>query len=174
MKKSMGSAATYRPFRRLWAWGLALLVVSSVWLGLKPAAAAAENYNRENLVMADFAGKDLTPDDFTKANMRQADLNHAIAAGVRFFATNLEAANLEGTDLRFAVLDSARLVNASLKDALLEGAFAMNADFRGADITGADFTDVLLRSDAQNLLCQTASGTNPITGQETRDTLMCP
>jgi uncharacterized protein YjbI with pentapeptide repeats len=92
---------------------------------------------------------------------------------VRFFATNLESANLEGADLSYATLDSARLVRANLKDAVLEGAFASNARFEGAIIEGADFTDVLLRQDVQDKLCQVASGTNPKTGRDTRETLFC-
>ncbi|KAK9909206.1 hypothetical protein WJX75_008708 [Coccomyxa subellipsoidea] len=48
-----------------------------------------------------------------------------------------------------------------------------NAKFKNIKIAGSDWTDVVLRRDVQQQLCKIASGTNPITGLDTRETLIC-
>jgi uncharacterized protein YjbI with pentapeptide repeats len=63
---------------------------------------------------------------------------------------------LEGTDLR---------------EAVLEDAFAFNTKFVDVAIDGADFTNVPLRGDVLTSLCAIASGTNPVTGRSTRESL---
>jgi uncharacterized protein YjbI with pentapeptide repeats len=143
------------------------------WVTILPVAAQADNYAKEILVGSDFSQQDLKDSNFTKANLLRSDLSRSDLRGVSFFAANLESANLESADLRFATLDSARFNDANLTNANLEGAFAFNAQFRGATITGADFTDVDVRDDVHDQLCQAASGTNPTTGRNTRDTLNC-
>ncbi len=135
--------------------------------------AQAINFDRKNLRQQDFSGQDLTDNDYTRADMTSADLSHTNLAGVRLFTTHLDKANLEGADLTGATLDGATLVKANLKDAVLEGAYVISADFRGANIEGADFTDVLFDPRVNDLLCETASGTNPTTHRETRETLYC-
>jgi uncharacterized protein YjbI with pentapeptide repeats len=80
---------------------------------------------------------------------------------------------MEGADLRNSTLDMARFRRTNLTNAILEGAYAYNATFEGAIIDGADFTDVMLRKDSINTLCQVARGTNSVTGRNTRDTLNC-
>jgi uncharacterized protein YjbI with pentapeptide repeats len=149
------------------------LILFLGWATILPVPAQADNYAKEILVGSDFSQRDLKDSNFTKANLLRSDLSRSDLRGVSFFAANLESANLESADLRFATLDSARLNDANLTNANLEGAFAFNAQFRGATITGADFTDVDVRDDVHDQLCQAAAGTNPTTGRNTLDTLNC-
>ena len=65
------------------------------------------------------------------------------------------------------------LTGTDLSDAILEGAFAFNTRFKDVAISGADFTDVPMRGDQLKSLCAVASGTNPITGRDTRTSLGC-
>ncbi|NJR41034.1 MAG: pentapeptide repeat-containing protein [Leptolyngbyaceae cyanobacterium CSU_1_4] len=150
-----------------------VLVMAIAILTFLCPPAFALDYNRESLIQADFSGQVLTDSEFTKANMRGSNLSHADLRGVQMFGTNLEGANLEGANLSYATLDSARMVDANLKDAVLEGAFAASTKFNRANIEGADFTDVLMRKDMHDILCEVATGTNPTTGRETRETLEC-
>ena len=150
-----------------------LLVMAIATFTFLCSPAFALDYNRESLIKADFSGQVLTDSEFTKANMRGSNLSHTDLRGVQMFGTNLEGANLEGANLSYATLDSARMVDANLKDAVLEGAFAASTKFNRANIEGADFTDVLMRKDMHDILCEVATGTNPTTGRETRETLEC-
>jgi uncharacterized protein YjbI with pentapeptide repeats len=152
---------------------ISFCLLGILWLGgMSPASATS--FDRQNLRMKDFAGQDMRGNDYTRADMAETNLAKANLQGVRMFDTNLTLANLESADLRGATLDGARLIRANLKNAVLEGAYAFGADFRKTEITGADFTDVFLDPKANDLLCEVASGTNPTTGRETRETLMCP
>lgn len=139
-----------------------------------PIAQAEVSYQKQTLIEADFAGKDLHGVSFEHSNLRHSNFHGANLAESSFFATNLLAADFSDANLSRATLDTARLTKANLTNAVLTGAFASNIKIEGAIVTGADFTDVLLRRDVQALLCKTASGTNPVTGRETRVTLDCP
>jgi Pentapeptide repeats (8 copies) len=152
---------------------LSLSLWATGWLGFASSPARAIDYKQENLTNADFAGKDLRDANFTKANLYHSNLSHANLVGVRFFAANLEGANLEGADLQLTVLDQARFTEANLTNANLTGAYAFSAQFKGAIINGADFTDAEMRPDTQKLLCEVATGKNPITGHDTRTSLAC-
>ncbi|NEN91583.1 MAG: pentapeptide repeat-containing protein [Okeania sp. SIO3H1] len=138
-----------------------------------PTFTLADEYNKQILVGVDFSGRDLTNDSFTKSILRKSDFSNSNLSGVSLFGAHLEGANLEGANLSYSTLDNATFNKANLTNAILEGAFAFHTQFRDAIIDGADFTDAFLRADTQKELCKIAQGTNPITGNVTRDTLFC-
>jgi uncharacterized protein YjbI with pentapeptide repeats len=150
---------------------LALLL--SAALAVPPAARAAMDYAKQVLIGADFHGTDLQGVTFSLTNLRDADLSGADLRGAILFGAKLQDANLSGADLRGATLDSAVLQGTDLRDARLDDAFAFNTRFLDVRIDGADFTGVPLRGDALRSLCAVATGTNPISGRDTRETLGC-
>lgn len=144
-------------------------------LGVTPlgSPAQAEDYTKRDLQGVSFAGQDLSGWKFLKANLRQSDLSHVKAAGANLFGANLSKANLRGADLRGATLDMANLQGADLREAQLQDSMMWLARVEGIQIYGADFTNALIRQDALSILCERATGVNPVTGRATRDTLEC-
>jgi uncharacterized protein YjbI with pentapeptide repeats len=138
-----------------------------------PDPVGAEDYTKRDLQGSNFAYQDLTESAFLKANLRNSDLSHVQARGVDLFGANLINANLQEADLTAATLDMANMQNADLRGAVLENSLMWLTKVEGAQITGADFTNALLRKDTLSILCESASGTNPITGRDTRDSLDC-
>lgn len=134
----------------------------------------AVSYNNRAIYDEDFSHRDMRADSFDHATLRDSDFSYSNLQGVRFFSANLSGVNFEGADLRNADLESTRLTRANLTNALLGGAFMTNTLLEGADITGADFTNALLSPTTEKVLCKMASGTNPTTGENTKDTLFCP
>lgn len=174
MKRSVRWRSFFRESPCLWQATIALVLAMGLSISTMASPAHATSFDRQNLRQQDFSGQDLTSNDYTRADMTEADLSHANLQGVRLFTAHLDRANLEGANLKGATLDGAILTRTNLKNAILEGAYVISADFRQANIEGADFTDVLFERRTNDMLCETASGTNPVTGRETRETLYCP
>ena len=148
------------------------MIAIATLLYVLPAWSA--DYNKQSLINADFSHQDLTDASFDHTNLRDSDLSFINASGVRFFGANLAQTNLEGANLSYATLESTRLTRANLTNAVLTGAYMTNALLNDATITGADFTGALLSPTTEKQLCEIASGTNPTTGNNTKDTLFCP
>jgi len=173
--KRWGLCPVLRLPRLLFAVAAALLLaIGPGALAFPAAAEAAMDYAKQQLIGADFHGADLRGVTFNLTNLREADLSGADLRGASLFGAKLQDADLSGADLREATLDSAVFEGADLRNARLDAAFAFNTRFLDVAIDGADFTDVPLRGDARKALCAVASGTNPVSGRATRDTLGCP
>jgi len=121
----------------------------------------------------DMHGRNLQQQEFLKADLSSFNLSDSDLRGAVFNTANLQQADLSGADLEDAVAFATRFDNADLSGAVLRNAMLMNSKFAGAVIEGADFTDAVLDLPQQKALCARASGTNPRTGADTRESLAC-
>lgn len=128
----------------------------------------------------DFDFKDLTGENFEgaqfyKVNFRQTNFTNANLKRVNMFGSFAKGAIFKGADMTGADIESVDFQQADLSDAILTEAEVAGAQFRQlASIEGSDWTDVNLRKDQRKYLCTLASGTNPVTGNVTKETLLCP
>ena len=106
--------------------------------------------------------------DLQDANLSDCELQNATLYGAKLKDTNLSNSNLREVTLDSAILDGTDLWNTNLEDS-----FAYSTQFENVKIQGADFTNVFLPKDIIRKFCESATGTNPITNRETRETLEC-
>ena len=155
-----------------------LSMLFSVCLGFgAPAQAitAPELRSQRSLqdLQPDMHGRNLQQQEFLKADLGGFNLSDTDLRGAVFNTANLQDADLRGADLEDAVAFASRFDHADLSGAVLRNAMLMNSKFAGARIDGADFTDAVLDLPQQKALCARASGSNPRTGADTRESLAC-
>jgi uncharacterized protein YjbI with pentapeptide repeats len=156
--------------------GLAILLAIALWSW--SAAAWADwtsplSFSNADLTGRDFSGQSLQAAELSNANLELTDFSNADLRGAVLSASVLTKTNLHGADLTNAMADQSKFFETDLSDAVLVESLLLGSTFEDVDITGADFSDAMLDRLQVKAFCTYATGTNPITGVETRDSLNC-
>lgn len=103
--------------------------------------------------------------NFAKSNLQ----------GCRFYKAYLVNTNFEGADVRGVSFELTSMDNANLKNINAAGAYFGQSLVDVKTMEGADFTDAQIPEKTLKLVCdrEDVKGTNPDTGVDTRDSLMC-
>ena len=90
--------------------------------------------------------------------------------------TSLVKTDFSGSDITGASLEDTSMDEANLKDAVAVGAYFSKSVMDAAILENVDFTDAQIPVKTLALLCERddVKGTNPVTGADTRESLMCP
>jgi len=134
----------------------------------------------------DYAGLDISNQDFSKGNYKGKDFTQVLARNTNFAGSNLAGcrfpkaylinANYEGADIRGVSFEGTNLESVNLKSAIASGAYFGETVLEVSSIENADFTDAQFPPKTLAQMCERPDmkGTNPTTGVDTRDSAMCP
>ena len=155
--------------------GCLLIGVQMVWSVPAYAITAPELRGQRAVqdITADMHGLDLKEKEFLKADLREVDLSGTDLRGAVINTSQLQGADLRGADLEDVVAFASRFDAADLRGANFTNAMMMQSRFTDAVIDGADFTNAVMDLPQQRALCASASGVNPRSGVDTRESLGC-
>ena len=152
---------------------IAWLLATSPLPAQAASSAAIRAYDDVEGVTKDYAGQSLIRSEFNDARLESANFAGADLRGAVFNGATLKNANLHGVDFSDGIAYLSSFVGADLSDAVLTSAMLLKSSFRDANVTGADFSFAVLDRPQVLMLCKTASGVNPTTQVDTRESLGC-
>ncbi len=130
-----------------------------------------------NMDRSDFSKQNLKGVAFQQSIVRDANFQGSNLLGASFFDATLNGSNFEDADMTQVNLEMAQLSRANMKNTVAREMYVGGATIFDdiANIENSDWTDTFLSKYQKKLLCghPTAKGTNPVTGVDTRESLMC-
>jgi uncharacterized protein YjbI with pentapeptide repeats len=130
-----------------------------------------------NLSGSDFSYQNLKGVAFQQSVVRDTNFKGTNLFGSSFFDATLDGSNFEDADMTLSNLEMAQLTRANMKNTVARemyvGGSTIVDDIKS--IENSDWTDTYLPKYQKKVLCNhpTAKGTNPTTGVDTRESLMC-
>lgn len=138
------------------------------------SSSAIKVYDSLDASKRDFSGQSLVQLELNSADLEGANFKDADLRGAVFNGVNLHGANLNGANLSDAIMYVTDLTEADLTNANLSSTMLLMSRLKGATIDGADFSYATIDREQLFDLCKRASGSNPTTGADTKESLECP
>mmetsp|Transcript_27953 Transcript_27953/g.39306 ORF Transcript_27953/g.39306 Transcript_27953/m.39306 type:complete len:240 (+) Transcript_27953:174-893(+) len=159
------------------AFFMATAIAIAAPLGANAVSGGGLDYANLDITGQDFSGQKYKGKDFTQVIAKGTSFVNSNLQGCRFYKAYLVNTDFSGADLRGAALEDTSMDGAILKDTIAAGAYFGQSLLDVKTVENADFTDAQIPVKTLPLLCEredVVKGTNPVTGVDTRDSLMCP